>query len=83
MEGIPDEVIPRMQHRISRIIRDNEERMRGSNGNPADRLEGRSGGVSNGTEEANHHSSPTLQNTSLINQSSIRNNRAWDKPHWL
>jgi len=36
-----------------------------------ERLEGRSGGVSHGTEKANHHGSLTFQNIWLINQSQV------------
>ena len=68
MEGTPDEIIPRMRHGISRIIRDNEDRMEGSMLILNERLEGRS--VSSGTEKAKHHSSLTFQNVSLTNQSS-------------
>lgn len=36
-----------------------------------ERLGGRSGGVSNGTEKAKHHSSLTFQNVCLVNQSQV------------
>lgn len=41
MEGIPDEIILRMQHRVSGIIRDNEDRRGGSNASPQGETRGK------------------------------------------
>lgn len=50
MEDTPDEIIPRMRHRVSRIIQ--TVMIGGESPMPIleERREGRSGGVSNGTE---------------------------------